>query len=763
MTKKRKRENGASNAAQPVPEPKRESRTQGPRSRLTGWRTWPTRAALAVFGPLLVLGAFELTLRVVGFGWNTHFFVRSAGTGDYRSNPKFGWRFFGRDLSQPPLPLILPAKKPDNTYRIFVFGSSAALGTPDPAFSFSRILEAMLNDRYPALRFDVVNTGMVAINSHVILPIVRDCRGLGGDLFVVYMGNNEVVGPFGPGSVIRGYAPSVGAIRASLFLQSTRLGQWLRGMLEALRGSRSKTLREWGGMEMFLENRVAADDPQLDRTVANFEANLREIIREAQREKAGVIVSTVLTNVKDLPPFASVHRSGLSESDKTQWEKAFTEGLALETAGKPREAVGTYEIAAAIDDRYALLQFRMGRCFLAMGEYDEARRRLELARDLDALRFRADTRINRAIRETAGGRGSEGVYLVDAERSVRGNDPRHIAGEELLYEHVHLTFEGNYAIAAALFEEVSRRLPEQTRESVNVNLDAPSLERCAELTLFSPLLRHRGYCNMSALTSKPPFDREWNAGFLAKRDRGAALPAGILEETAELYRRALEKRPDDLSAREILVDFLLALGRNREAVEHCQRLLDRYPDWPQARVILSRALIEEGRDPEAMAQLRTVLEEMPYNGDARILMGVTHIRRNEPSQAAEEFNAAVALRPGDGMAQAGLGQALVLLKEPGKAEKHCALAVETEPARAEYRFLLGTALRDQGKLAQALAAFTRATELDPRNPAYHYNLAMNAYRLGQTDTARSHYETGLALDPRLAGEFPVLAAAFGKR
>jgi len=720
------------------------------------------RAAVAVLAPLIFLGAAELALRAAGYGCNTHFFLRSAGTGDYPSNPRFGWRFFGRELSQPPLPLILPARKPDNTFRIFVFGSSAAMGVPDPAFSFSRILEAMLNDRYPALRFDVINTGMVAINSHVILPIVRDCRGLGGDLFVVYMGNNEVVGPFGPGSVIRGYTPSVRTIRAMLFLQSTRLGQWLRNTLQALRGSRSKTPGEWGGMEMFLKNRVAADDPRLDVTAANFEANLREIIREAQRAKAGIVVATVLTNVKDLPPFASLHRAGLSESAKVQWEHAFTEGLALEKAGRPREAIAHYEAAAAIDDRYAALQFRMGRCFLAMNDGDQARRRLELARDLDALRFRADTRINRVIRETAGGRESDGVYLVDAERSAQGNDPRGVAGEELLYEHVHLTFEGNYAVAAALFREVSRHLPEKTRETAQGNIEPPSLERCAELTLFTPLLRHRGYCSMSSLTSKPPFDGEWNADFLAKRDRGAALPAATLEQTAELYRRALERRPDDMPTREILVDFLLNLGRYREAAEHCRRLLERFPDWPNARVILAKALIEDGRDPEALPHLRAVLKAMPNNGDARILMGVIEIRRNEPGRAAEEFQAAVALRPGDDMAQAGLGQALVLLKEPGKAEKHCALAVGKEPAKAEYRFLLGTALRDQGKLAQSLAAFTRATELDPRNPTYHYTLALNAYQLGQTNTAQSHYEAGFALAPRLAGEFPALTAAFGK-
>ena len=62
------------------------------------------------------------------------------------------------------------------TFRIFVLGESAAMGDPDPAYGFSRYLEVMLRERYPSMKFEVVNTGSVAINSHVLLPIAR---GLG--------------------------------------------------------------------------------------------------------------------------------------------------------------------------------------------------------------------------------------------------------------------------------------------------------------------------------------------------------------------------------------------------------------------------------------------------------------------------------------------------------------------------------------------------------------------------------------------------------
>ena len=61
---------------------------------------------------------------------------------------------------------------------------------------------------------------MTAINSHVILPIARECARRDGDLWIIYMGNNEMVGPFGAGTVF-GFARtgSMALVRAELALK----------------------------------------------------------------------------------------------------------------------------------------------------------------------------------------------------------------------------------------------------------------------------------------------------------------------------------------------------------------------------------------------------------------------------------------------------------------------------------------------------------------------------------------------------------------
>ena len=75
------------------------------------------------------------------------------------------------------------------------------MGDPEPAFGFGRILQVLLQAKYPARHFEVVNVAITAINSHVIRQIARDCAPRQGDLWIIYMGNNEVVGPFGAGTV----------------------------------------------------------------------------------------------------------------------------------------------------------------------------------------------------------------------------------------------------------------------------------------------------------------------------------------------------------------------------------------------------------------------------------------------------------------------------------------------------------------------------------------------------------------------------------
>jgi len=90
--------------------------------------------------PLLLLCLIECGLRIAGIGHPTSFLVRKQVRRQTMlvDNPWFGLRFFPPALARSPSPVCIPAKKPPGTFRIFLFGESAALGDPRPAYGVGR-------------------------------------------------------------------------------------------------------------------------------------------------------------------------------------------------------------------------------------------------------------------------------------------------------------------------------------------------------------------------------------------------------------------------------------------------------------------------------------------------------------------------------------------------------------------------------------------------------------------------------------------------
>ena len=188
-------------------------------------KLWLGRLLLAVIAPLIAVSLLEAGLSALGAGYSTHFFVPNTGARDDTTNLKFGWRFFPPRIARWPSPQVLSPHKGTNAFRVFVLGSSAAYGTPSDQYGFVRILNAMLEERFPGARIEVINAAMTAVNSHALLPIARDCAAMEPDAFVVYMGNNEVIGPYGAGSVFGRRFRSTGLVRAHIWLNSTKMSQ----------------------------------------------------------------------------------------------------------------------------------------------------------------------------------------------------------------------------------------------------------------------------------------------------------------------------------------------------------------------------------------------------------------------------------------------------------------------------------------------------------------------------------------------------------
>ncbi|MGD8786668.1 MAG: hypothetical protein PVJ60_04525, partial [Phycisphaerales bacterium] len=299
---------------------------------VTGWRLWLFRIAALIVIPALLFLLLELGLRAGGYGFPADAIIEYKADGGVSccDNVKFCWRFFPKEIAREFNPFSFSADKSKDTYRIFVLGASAAQGEPDGAFGFGRVLQVMLQDKYPGVNFEVIIAATAAINSHVVVEIAKDCAKYEPDLFVVYLGNNEVTGPYGAGTVFAPLLPSMSVIRTGIAVRGTRLGQLLTGLAEWAGAQKGKPTT-WRGLEMFLEKQIRADDKNLEVVYQHFRSNLEDIAKIGHNAGAKVVISTVGSNLKDNPPFASLHRTDLTKEEKAEWDNLYAQTVKYES------------------------------------------------------------------------------------------------------------------------------------------------------------------------------------------------------------------------------------------------------------------------------------------------------------------------------------------------------------------------------------------------------------------------------------------------
>jgi tetratricopeptide (TPR) repeat protein len=726
-------------------------------------RRWFFRVAAIVLVPLLFFLILEAGLRLAGIGYPMSFFLpmHINGRDCLVENDRFGWRFFGPEMARAPFPFVIPKVKPSDTIRVFVFGESAAYGDPQPKFGLCRVLEALLDGRHPDKHFEVVNTAMTAINSHVILPIARDCAAQNGDVWVIYMGNNEVVGPYGSGTVFGPQAANLALVRAGVAFKSTRIGQALGNLVRHAQ-KRPLNQSEWGGMSMFLHNHVRQDDPRMATVYGSFEHNLKDIIDMGRRRGAKVVVSTVARNLRDCGPFASDHRPCLPAAELSRWDNFYQTGIQAQQTGRPAEAINSFEQAAKIDDSYAEVHFRWGQCCLALGRDAEASRQFALACDQDTLRFRADSRINEIIRHAASNREQEGVQLADSEAAMAMQSPHGLAGEEFLYEHVHLTFEGNYLVARALAEQVGHALP------AGAEHPWPTADDCARRLGWNDFTRREAEADILSRLNDPPFkeqasNRQQYQRLLQQIEQlqPATLPDSLREEKARA-KAAAAAAPNDWILQENLARLQQQTGDTAGAVESLQHVVRLLPQNPDAWEDLGLVLEVEKRDDEAISAFQQSARLGPESVVAMNSLAELYAHEGHPEEAAREFQQVLRLKSYWGPAHFGLGKALEAMGKTQEAREQFEESLKNRVSTPESFNTLGKFSFSRGWYGAAVTNFTDSLRLYPSDPEIHVNLGLALAKLGRRAEARDHYAEAVRLQPNFAEAHFCLGLEFGE-
>ena len=646
-------------------------------------------------------------------------------------------------MSREPAPFSILVNRPPDVVRVIVFGESAAFGDPLPDYGLARMLEAMLELRHAGVQFEVVNAAITAINSHAIHHIASDCAEASADAWVVYMGNNEVVGPFGAGTVFGSQTPPLLLVRASIATQSWRTGQFVRGLISTGIGGKEDR-PEWGGMAMFLDHRVERDDPRMASVYHHFEENLADIISLARGAGAGVVVSTVAVNLLDFAPFAALNVSDASYGGARE----------LYQAGRYAEAVKGFETNGHAVD--ANLHYQWGRSLLAMGDTDGAMAHLSEARDLDALRFRCDAKQNEIIRRVVSDHESESVRLVDAAAEFNRRSERGVAGNEFFYEHVHLTFDGNYQLARLMAEQL------ETLPTVARRLDAstarpwPTTAACADRLGWARWAEQRAVMDMVSRLNDAPFtqrlDNKENIGRLLLRLRELApgsSPEG-LQQAVTQTARAVADLGDDHVLRSNLALLLAEIGDLASAREHALRAAELLPHdagkWAQLAIILDQL----GEREAAVSMYRKALRLKPDRVWVRHSLAMELWKLQRVDESIDEIHRAVTLRPSFGPGYLLWSRIMQSRDEPEKAESLLRKAIEHKMRHKGFLVELATVLSSKRWDEDAAAIWLDALHMDPTDVSVRLNVAKRLALAGHREEAIDHYEEAVRLRPKSA-------------
>jgi tetratricopeptide (TPR) repeat protein len=757
-----------------------------PELKISPGRLWLFRIGALTLVPVVLLGGGELLLRIAGYGYPPTFLLKTRIQGaDYLiPNDQFGFRFFPRSIARTPIPFRMHALKPSGTIRIFLFGESAALGDPDPSFGLARYLEVLLEEKYQGKKFEVVSGAMTAINSHVILPIAREMARYDADLWLVYMGNNEMIGPYGASTVFGSRAPALWMVRGLLAIKSTRLGQLLDALL-AMASPRSSAPATWGGMKMFQRHELRAEDPARQRASENFRRNLRDILSVARGQHIPVCVSTVASNLKDCPPFGSAHSPALTGERLEQWERAYAAGKAFAEQGKAESAVTEFAQAAEIDPSFAELQFRLGLAYLSLDKTELARDCLIRARDTDTLAFRSDSRLEKIVRDVTKEFSSKQVYLVDSVQAIALRSTNGIPGETWFYEHVHFNFAGNYLLARIFADEIAKHLPSAVTAVGKAEWAAQ--EQCEQRLAVTLWDQYRLWQLNYSRVSEPPFTEQMNDAARARmymarlRDLQQRMDTTAQLQARATYEQALQLRPDDPFLLSNFSQFLDAIRDLPAAQTQQTKVHELLPAFPGPLQKLGLLLVHQGKVTEAtnyfgaaiklrpdyvpaLNELGLALAHQQKFADAAAIFAraekinpgyvETYLSRGFMKQSAgnlraavEDYHRAANFQAGGPAAYFDKGVTLASAHQRLEAAKAFQTAVFMNPNFWQARYLLGVELAADEKVEEAAAQFKEVIRLRPDLAKAHFNLGVALGKQRKVEEALNEFRTTVLLSP----------------
>jgi tetratricopeptide (TPR) repeat protein len=649
---------------------------------------------IMISSPFMFLGLMEMCLRLANYGSDTNSLVvvkRFQGKEYYCINPNVGRDYFASHNVGVPEPYeeVFEVVKSPKTFRIFCLGESTMYGYPYPSnITAPRFLKDRLTTLFPDKHIEVINLGIPAVSSSVVLDLVKMVVGYSPDLIIIYSGHNEFYGTYGVASTeYIGYNKTI--LDFYLQVRKLKLLSLLREGINHLRtlfsGHEAQT-RKATFLERMVQDRfLVYGSSKYDRAKELFRQNLAEMAEVASKRNVSICFSTLVSNWKDQYPFISLFAFGIKKEQREQWEQYFQSGVEQERKGAYDPALRLFLQAQMIDSMRADLHYHMGTCYSLMGNYEQAKTSFMKARDYDVLRFRASNEFNEIVRSIG---SSPKNWVVDLEKSFVEESPHGILGNELFSEHLHPNVAGYFLMGKTFCQSMAEHDQIALHNQWNWSLNKQD-EAYHRMAAYTELDVESANIRVKILTSAWPFQQE-AAQF-------TYIPSTYLQQMAFAYcRREVtweeahykmaqyfqQQEQYDWTVKEyesvakelylfyhprmLIGDMKILQGKFKEAENAYVQAFDLDPNQ-FVRMRLGTLYIQQGKTDEAILQLnaalatdRDISSSMKFSQDAKVTtlftLGSAYYTKGENALSADAFRQVLAVDPNNRQAQAFLYQ-----------------------------------------------------------------------------------------------------------
>lgn len=408
--------------------------------------------------PLLLLCLFELVLLVFNIGKDISLFktVEMNGKEYFMLNPNIGEKYFPGNNVQIQSNDIFLVQKPVETFRIFCLGGSTVTGYPYYYnASFSSFLRERLLKIYPEKDIEIINLGMTAINSYMVLDMAKEIINYKPDLLLVYDGHNEFYGPLGVASQ-KSFLNSRWLNITYLQLLNSRVFLLLRDCYYSLINlfGENKNQAPAITMEMLAKGQYIPYQGEVyKKGLEIYRANVEELKTILSDRNIPLIISTQVSNLRDQLPFVSGQSNSLSRNIRDSISYHLSMGDIAGTEGRFDTAMKELQMVLQFDSANAAAHYGLAECLDIVGKMKEALIEYKKAKDYDELRFRASSDFNELILLME----DKNTGVADIEKIFMENSPDSLIGNKLILEHLHPNSYGQF-LAAKAFEIVINKM-----------------------------------------------------------------------------------------------------------------------------------------------------------------------------------------------------------------------------------------------------------------------------------------------------------------